>query len=318
MLRGRAARRLADFESAVQCFRRVAANSPEYQSAQRQLAFVHMQTGDLELAERTFERLVQAFPDDEHSALELYWLYYNQLRTREAELVLLRRLEREPGSLTVLRHLLNLDLRAQLPRESLPYLEQIHARRPGQPAVLAAVAECRRRLGELAEAQAIIETCLTSGNSSLFTRIVAARCFRDRLDPERALQVLGPEPDPADPYADLWYELRSAIDFEQGRVEEAWAAIERALQLRPRQSGYWHQAATLSRLMGLPEAKEQLRIGIEIADARARMYEMLLAGELERPTKELCSEIARLCRLARKDQEAAAWGGLAGDAATQD
>lgn len=310
LLAGRCQLELQNPREALDLLRKISVEEREYRQAGF-LLFSHLlKSGDLDSAEKELTRYVEQFPDDTTAAEELYWLFYNQWRNREAERLLQQQLAKDPASHRVLLHLLNLAMRPQLARESLPYLESVEKQQPGQPEVLATIGWCRWQLGDSQAGVALIERALAV-RPNLRIRTIAAEAYLETSQLQAAKTVLGEEPADHDPYADRWHWLQSRLAEREGDHEAALGRIEHALRLRPTESAYWHHHGTLLRLRKRENASASLRRAAKIEGARRQLNERLMSGILADPPADVCQEVSHWCEQIGMMEHAKGWASLA-------
>ena len=134
------------------------------------------------------------------------------------------------------------------------------------------------------------------------TRLLSAEILIEEQDYEAAARTLGESPISIDGevfggQVDRWHWLRSRILQQQDEMAEALSQLERAIELRSNNLEYIHARALLLRQQGRDaEANEAFERARAIELCKKRFAEIAFSGAWQRPSPELCVEIADLYR----------------------
>ncbi len=300
-----------DVEGALQAFAAVPASAAVFRDAHRARALLLLGQGDLAAAETVLAEHVRQFPQDDAAAGELRWLYFNEFRRRDVERLLEDRLARNPRDLPLLVELLMTEFRGPVAREGLDYLEQVQARRPGQPAVLRALGFCYWQIGDLRQARGCLDEALALGPDDAEARLLSANFLLDQGEVQAAERMLEPREEPSAPAAgpdDREWFLRAELAERQRDLPAALAAVEAALERRPFELKYVHRRGLLLQRLGrAEEAAACFRRSDELGKCEMRLTELVWGGALAPPTRETCAEIADLCARRGRERHAAGW-----------
>ncbi|OHB84864.1 MAG: hypothetical protein A2V98_16630 [Planctomycetes bacterium RBG_16_64_12] len=320
MLLGNCLQAEQEFDAAAEAFSGVPIDSPRHEEASFSQAVAYLHQARIEAAEDAMVRHLRRYPTGgKHSSSqavheELRWLYFNLFRPRELEQFLTASLKRHPGDFSLLFHLLYSEFRPPIAQEALGYLKPINQRQPGQPSVLLALGYCSWKLGDAKTAWQQIEAALELRPEHLETRLVAAEVLleQDQLDaaeallsrPEDASSSLGEQFQ----QDDRWWWLRSKLAQLRGDDALALGYLEEATALRPSELRYVHRRGVLLQAMGKTEEAAQAFAGAkQLEQCESRLATIVLSNELERPTVDLCLDVADLCEKRGRKLQAAGW-----------
>jgi tetratricopeptide (TPR) repeat protein len=258
----------------------------------------------LEEAEVVLVRHLERYPDADQAREELQWLYFNQFRGRELEQLLEAALSRPPVRYATLVHMLLSEFRPPVPREGIGYLEKTHRRRPGQAPVALALGYCDWQLGEIDKARQFLEVAWAKNPHDPHTRLVTAEFLLEQNDLAAARKVLD-QPAQQD---DRWWWINSRLAEIEGNDAAALESLDQALAVRPFELRYVHRRAILLQALGRQaEAAESFQQANRLEAVQTKLTEIVLSGQLERPTVALCDDVARLCDERGRSAQAAGW-----------
>lgn len=267
------------------------------------LAKKHLSEGQLDFAEQSLLAHLQRHPQSNEALEELRWLYFNQFRTRDIEVVLENHLARFPDDFGVAIELLNCEFRKQLPREGMGYLLEMNQKHPGQPTVQLALGYCHWQIGEVGAARELFDKALAQRPDHRETRYIISDFFLDNGETEAAAELLNGIADATknfpsraeQPVNDREWFLRSLIAERQGNIDVAYQSIEQAIALRPSELPYLHrEGLLLQRLKRQKEASIKLQRANVLEGFQTELSEIVLRGQHTEPTPEICERIAKL------------------------
>jgi tetratricopeptide (TPR) repeat protein len=299
-----------NFSEAVECFARVPAEAPQRVEADLRQVRALLDDARFEQAEEILIRR----RDHPSAYEELRWLYFNQLRRRDVERLLEERLARHPDDPQVLIDFLYTEFRQQVAEEGLAMLQKIHEHQSGQASIVLALGYCHWRLGEVETATKHLEEALRMRPNHLDTRLIVGEFLMERGELDAAGELLDEEPSDDD----RWWWLRSRLASRRGEVKNAIEMSEQALKRRPHELPYVHGYAQLLQQSGRREdASQVIQRARELETCKSRLELIVLSGDLERLTPDLCREIAFLCDCRGQRTQAAAWRRLAAGTASR-
>ena len=336
-------------------------------------------------AERTLRGVLNRYPDSARSREELRWLYFNQFRQGELDQLLEDGLRMRPRDYALAVALLMSEFRPQNPREVLTSWVTAVQKQPDQARVQAALGHCYARVGEIALAEAALQTAMDLAPSDPLVRLRVIEFLVDQGEWEAAQELLdtalsvppaattaaassaesadsasqrpaegrsasnqrehaapgvpstpsatsaeqtreqepsvsasigpgegraGKQPDLAaeERYEDQLAWNASLIAEARGNLEQALQQIEVALGRRPYELRYVQRHGALLRLLGQAAASaRQLERANQLEACIGRLTEIVLSGQLENPSADLCREIAELCTKRGKLLQAEVW-----------
>ncbi len=305
------------FEPAIQVLSTVPPSSSYFRRASAGLLRCYLNTARMQSAEELMEQYLQRFADDEGVLAELYWLYFNQLRTDELEQFLGERIARGVSPHVWLYHRMRYRKNPPIAQELMSLLNRINTDAPGQPSIVLALARCHWKLGETAAAQREFDRALQMRPNHAETLLTACEFFLESSQPEAAERVLArfdtPESISTPPACQPrvhW--LRSQLAFGRQQYSHALQEIERALELRPSRLEYIQHKSMLLRATGEVQQAADLRQMLRrMVDSEEALREIVASGEIDHVTPELCRVIAAHCRVLKETTEAEAWEKLA-------
>lgn len=278
------------------------------------LAMQHLASYRVDDAEKVLTQVLAAHPESVRVRDELRWMYFNQFRQRELESLLEEGLRLRPDNFPLAVDSLMSEFRPQNPREVLGYWERANDQQPRQPRVLATLGYCYARAGETAAAEQAFQSAIDLGPDDRLVRLRVAEFLIDRGEWSSAELLLdgtgeetpGDSIEPA--YRDQFLSIQSLVEQSQGNLAAALELIEQTLQQRPDELRYLQRRGTLLQLLGRPdEAAECLTRANQLESYIGRLTEIVLSGDLENPTAELCREIAGICRQRGRTVQAQTW-----------
>lgn len=265
-------------------------------------------------AERVLTAVLASHPDSVRVRDELRWMYFNQFRHRELEMLLEDGLRLRPGDFSLAVALLMSEFRPQNPREVLGYWERAGSRQPRQPRVLATLGYCYAHVGDAKQAEQAFQSALDLRADDVLVRVRVAQFLIDRGEWSSARQLLNwtdakPLSDSKEElYQDQLWWIQSLVAESQDELDAALEHIERSLKRRPDELQYVQRRGTLLQLLGrTEEAADTFARANQLESYIGRLTEIVLSGDLENPTPELCREIAEICRLRGKTLQAETW-----------
>lgn len=251
---------------------------------------------------------------------ELRWLYFNQFRDRELEMLLEDNLRSQtPDPLSAV-HLLMSEFRRQNPREILDYWEKLNRSRSDQANSAAALGSCYWQLGQNEEARTRFRQALELRRDDPRLRLLAAEFLVELGDSESAAALVPPRTAARSRLFDAenltqgvvtedqicWVE--SQIAEARSQVDRALESLERALEIRPRELRYLQRWGSLLQRNGKTDAARQaFAQANEVEQTVGRLTEIVLGGELDHPTAPLARELSELCRRRGRQLQAEFW-----------
>ncbi|MBC8352673.1 MAG: hypothetical protein H8E66_11825 [Planctomycetes bacterium] len=265
-------------------------------------------------AEQLLTQVLTLHPESVRVRDELRWMYFNQFRSRELESLLEDGLRVRPRDFSLAVDLLMSEFRPQNPREVLGYWERAAGRQGEQPRVLATLGYCYARVGESEQAEQTLQSAVDLCPSDVLVRIRAAEFLIDRGEWSSADLLLN-WPNAAESidshdatYSDQVLWNQSLVKESQGEVDAALERIERALERHPSELRYVQRRGALLQLLGRgDEAADCFSRANQLESYVGRLTEIVLSGDLENPTQELCGEIAEICQQRGKKIQAETW-----------
>ena len=311
LILGQSFRREGDLVSSADVLGRVDSQATQHLTASLARAEVLLLDGRLEDAEVVLKSHLQRYPKSQPAHDELRWLLFNQFRTRELDQFLEAGLAEDPGSYTLLYHLLLTEMRQPVPREGVAYLLQIDERQPEQRTVDRAIGYCQWQLGEIENARKRIDKAWSADPSDWETRILAAEFLIEQNQLDTAEVCLNRD-STNDAIDDRWWWLQGRLADRRHDPSAAVEHVRRAAQLRPFELKYAHRLAQLLRAAGhADESETWARNAAAIEAANKRLTEIVLSGGLERPTLELSLELAQLHERRGRIAQSRSWRLLA-------
>ncbi|MFH1266899.1 MAG: tetratricopeptide repeat protein [Planctomycetota bacterium] len=330
MLLGKCLEAEQDLDAAAEAFGRVPVDSSRHEEASFCQAVAYLNRARIETADAALVKHLKRYPrggkhpHSEAAHEELKWLYFNMFRRRELEQLLTASLERRPGDFTLLFHLLYSEFRPQVEQEAVGFLKQIDQKQPGQPSVQLALAHCHWKLGETEAAWQQLEAALESRPEHLETRLVAADFLleQDQLDSAETLLSLNENASSSlggqFQRDDRWWSLRSRLAQLRGKGEAALEHLGEAIALRPFERQHLHRRGTLLQVLGrAEEAAKAFADAKQIEQCESRLATIVLSGELERPSVDLCLQVADLYEKRGRKLQATGWRYVAGQLARE-
>lgn len=296
------------YMEAVEVLDQVKHPSAEFEVASATAAMAELAQGAVESSEQRMVRHLEQFPEDHAVRGELRWLYFNQLRTRDVERLLEDQLRRFPDQWSAAEDLLSSEFRRQLPRDGMPYLQELDKKVPRQATVKMALATCYWQLGKTDEARLHFQAAFQSRpHEPWMKQVFALFLFEQGCSAEEVRPYLAQPPrDDLD-----WYQLCLLNDLE-GDTPQAIKAIQQALQLRPKEAAYVTRMADLQQQAGrIEEANAARKLARDLGDVNSQLNEIVLSDQHLRPTPPICRRIASLNAARGRSIQAAVWSNRA-------
>ena len=304
--------------AAAEAYARIPVGAKEHRKASLARGIALLHDAEFARAEEAFEDHLERYPDSTQARDEIKWLLFNQLRVRELETFLKTQLFRHPDDAALLFDLLFTEIRKQIPRETMGNLATVHELKPGQANVILALAQCFWKTAQTQSASNYFRQALQLRPNHLETRLVAAEFQLEQGQLEAAAKLLAmpgsvvTENQNSWRDDDRWCWLSSRLAQLKGDDKSAESLAKRALELRPNDREYVHGYLTLLSLKGQPGLTTKLhRKAFELQKCRTRLEVLVLGGELDNPTAEVCREVAALVRTRGDAAQADGWSRLA-------
>ena len=314
LLLGRCLQRTGDTREAARAYGQVTAESTSWREAGRQRAVLLLRAGDFQAGEVAMTAWLERFPDSPEAVMELYWVYFVQLRERDCERLLEGALERRPASFDYLRHLLYGAQKKPVAQESLENLERAAQAVPGQAVINLALGRCYWQLGDSRRAWPLLEAALRERPDDVETVVVAAEFLLEQGRDDEAAAVLLPQGEQAteliERYSDddRWWWLRSRLRLQWFQFALALELIDQALERRPRELKYVQGQGSMRQATGQMEAaRVSLELAAELAAADRALYELVHSGAIENPTLADCLAIAGHLETLGRTRQAEGW-----------
>ena len=302
-----------NFADAIRILERVPPDSDHFEGASLVLARSFLIERELDRAEAVLKKCLSRFPRSDPAREELLQIYMKQMRRRDAVAILYGRWRQFPDDLTVLRSLLKVLVEPMDPQGLLVYFSEVNGERPGQGAVVLTLARINALLGQPEEAGRFYRAALDRRPDHLVTHLLSAEFFWSNGDRQIATDLVRTMSDAQFAQGtaesdDRYWAMVARVREADGELEDAYAAIQRALAIRS------HSYKLISRKCGLlrkmnrhDEAAELSARAGRISDAETQLFVRVNEVDLEAPTKEQCSEFARLLDELGYTDQAAGW-----------
>lgn len=299
------------FPEAIDVLGGIAEDGRHFEQGGIALAASLILDGQLERAENVLKRVLARFPASRDGLDRLVRLYLQELRIRDGIAMLESRWRRYPDDLSVLPDLLELTVEASSPSEHLDFLEAADKQHPRQFSVLLGLARACQRVGSTLEARQRLEAAVAVAPQTSDTHLSAAECFLDlnelglaqsHLDLAASISASTVEGE-----ARYWY-VRCALAERSGNAEDAFADLQKALELRPNDESYLLMQATLLRRLSRAEeaAEAALRAG-RVAAVRQQLSFLSDKLDRNRPESSICRAIADQLDSIGETGQAAGW-----------
>lgn len=302
------------FEPAITSLEEIPHDADAFRDAGYPLGIALLATARLAEAEEVLADYVARYPENRAARDELRWLYFNEFRTHDVIGLLEEALRPPLNDLTVLPDLLDSEYHAQTPYEGVAYLDDINRRRPDQVPVMRGLAYCRWQMGQLDEAEQLLERAAVLAPEDLRIPLLWSTLLIDRKEYERARSVLPDDlpPDASTPLSSgdvgqYWY-IRSRLAEAADDIPWALAHLEKAVAIQQADRSYQARRADLLRLLNRDdEATEAAQVVGRLAAAEREIQSMMEAGRHHQPTAADCRKFADLCRTLGKTAQADGW-----------
>jgi tetratricopeptide (TPR) repeat protein len=302
-----------DFAQAIRVLERIRSDSEQFEAASLILARSYLLESKLDRVETILNECLRRFPGSDEAREELIQLYMTQYRRREAISLLYDRWNHFPDDLMVLRSLLLALVESFTPQGPSIYFETVNSRHPGQGSVVLAMARTAALIGEEERADRFFKQALELRPNHLLTQLLAADFFLTKGDDRRARHLvksmsnttLGDGDAESD---DRYWAMVAKIRKNDGELEEAFVAIQKALEIRPNDYNLLSSKCGLLRKMERgDEARKLAAHASQISDAESGLYLLANEANLEMLTREQCSKFARLLEILGYHDQASGW-----------
>jgi tetratricopeptide (TPR) repeat protein len=320
VLLGRAHYMAGEYQQAIDVLDRVPADAPSNRQAGMLRVDACLALADLHHAEQALVDHIRRYPNELRATDELRWLYFNQFRHREVELLLMEALHNTSDRYDVAFDLLMTEFRGPVAREGIEYLQQINTLRPDQPEVLSALGFCHWRLGDMDRGLEMLKASLRLEPGNELTRYRIAELCLEQGDVATARDCLAEFSKVSDGRSrsgfsdgdDRWNWLMSRCAERDNDIESALELIERALAQRPFELKYVQLRGRYLQLLGRSElAAQAFAESRDLGACEIRLTEIVWSGALQQPDAALAGEVAELCRRRGRELEAELWDTLA-------
>ena len=302
-----------NFAEAIRVLERVPSDSDHFEGASLVLARSFLIEGELDRAEAVLKKCLRRFPRSDPAREELLQIYMKQMRRRDAIAILYGRWRQFPDDMTVLRSLLKVLVKPMVPQSLLVYFSKVNAERPGQGAVVLALARISALLGQPQQAGQFYLAALDRRPSHLVTHLLSAEFFWSNGDRQTATDLVRTMSNATFAKGtaesdDRYWAMVARVREADGELEDAYAAIQKALAIRSHSYTLISRKCALLRKMNRHDEAAELsaRAG-RISDAETQLFVRVNEVDLEAPTKEQCSEFARLLDELGYTDQAAGW-----------
>ncbi len=302
-----------NFADAIRVLERIPSDSDHFEGASLVLARSFLIEQELDRAEAVLKKCLSRFPRSDPAREELLQIYMKQMRRRDAVAILYGRWRQFPDDLTVLRSLLKVLVEPMDPQGLLVHFSKVNAERPGQGTVVLALGRICALLGQPEQAGRFYRAALERRPDHLVTHLLSADFFWSNGDRQIATDLVRTMSNPQFAQGtaesdDRYWAMVARVREADGDLEDAYAAIQQALEIRS------HSYTLISRKCGLlrkmnrhDEAAELSARAGRISDAETQLFVRVSEVDLEAPTKEQCSEFARLLDELGYTDQAAGW-----------
>jgi len=287
---------------------------PEQLRYRHQLAKTQLRSAQFEAAEVSYRQILERNRLDEVAQTEIQWMLFHQQRVRELEDFLERCLADDPASSRLLFHLLMSSQKPPNPLESLPVLEKIDAACPGQSVILAGLARCAWRTGDVPRARELFARLGHESKSQRELVLTLAEFELEQSNIDAADQLLCSQDNNRSvdwTTEDRWWWLQSQIAQYRRQYAAALESITEACRLRPREGQYLQTRLTLLQILGRTDEAAVVQADLESRrTAVQEIYQIVSRGDLNQQSENVLGEIARHCRTLRKLEQADGWDQL--------
>ena len=303
-----------DYRKASTAYAVVVSLQPDQLRHRHRLVKAQLQSAQFEAAETNYREILERSPLDEIAQTEIQWMLFHQQRVRELEDFLERCLADDPASSRLLFHLLMISQKPPNPLESLPVLEKIDAACPGQSTILAGLARCAWRTGDLPRARELFARLQHESKSLRELVLTLAEFELEQSNVDAADQLLRSQDNNSSidwSTEDRWWWLQSQIFQHRRQYATALESITEACRLRPRESQYLQSRLTLLQILGRGDEAAIVQADLESRrTAIEAIYQIVNRGDLNQQSENVLGEIARHCRTLRKLEQADGWDQL--------
>jgi tetratricopeptide (TPR) repeat protein len=298
-----------DFTQAIRFLECIKSESKEFEGASLVLARSYLIEERLDRAEKVLNACLRQFPASDEAREELIQLYMMQLRRREAISLIYDRWNHFPDDLSVLKSLLLALVEPLTPQGPSIYFEKVNLSHPGQGAVVLTLARTAALLGEEERAERYFKQALELRPDHLLTQLLSAEFFWFRGDDQQARHLSEIRFDDVDARSDdRYWAIEARVLDNDGKLEDAFAAIQNALEIRPNEYSLLSSKCGLLRKMGrADEASKLAARASRIADAERGLFLLANESNLEDLTREQCAEFARLLETMGYHDQASGW-----------
>ncbi len=245
---------------------------PVQDKLRRISAMVASGGGDIDAAIRELRGILAASPGsvEAHVLLGLaYRAEGSPVLMAEAKAEFQQALDLNPDFVPARLYLAETYLWYSRPKQAREQLEAALARAPGQPRLLALLADTERRLGNPQRAVDLSRQALAANPSFMQARYYAGLALLDLGQRDEGIRELEHIAQSGAPVPDVYLSLGYAY-LEAGRSREALAMLVQANRLAPERPDIRFQLARAYRSNGLlTEAEAQLKLAMPTGDAAA-------------------------------------------------
>jgi len=314
LLQAELAELVQDYRKASTACAAVVSLRPDQLRYRHQLAKAQLRSAQFEAAEVSYRQILERNRLDEVAQTEIQWMLFHQQRVRELEDFLERCLADDPASSRLLFHLLMISQKPPNPLESLPVLEKIDAACPGQSVILAGLARCAWRTGDVPRARELFAGLEHESKSPRELVLTLAEFELEQTNVDAADQLLSSQDNNSSvdwTAEDRWWWLQSQIAQYRRQYATALESISEACRLRPREGQYLQTRLTLLQILGRTDEAGILQADLESRRAAVQeIYQIVSRGDLNQQSENVLGEIARHCRTLKKLEQADGWDQL--------
>jgi len=288
--------------------------SPHYLRASYALARSYENTAQMEQAERVLKQHLKLFPDSQEAVTELQWLYFNQFRLRELQVLLEHSLDYCPNKFLLLYHLLNTEHKKPIAQESIRTLNRINELRPDQASIIRAIGYCHWKLGDIEQAKAFIAAARQLQPEDLEATLIAVEFYLELGEMDTLENLIADIKNQSTTFQkqlkqdDRWLWLLSRLELQTGETAAALKSIQEASRLKAKQIQYLQQEAMILQALGhKAESTSKFQEARTLASSHRELYKIVSSGALESPTVELGNQILVHLETLGYQKQANAW-----------
>lgn len=315
-----------DYAAAAERFRSIPSGHRLHEDAGFALAVTLLRDARYDEAEVVLREHMRQYPQSHAARNRLRWLYTTLARYRDAAAVLEHSLTLQPPDLTVMPELLKMQIGAVNPLTSIEVLEDVDARRPDQAGVLEALGRSFHARGETKRAESHLRRAHKIAPNDRRIRLALCGLLIETGQTKEAAELISattpfPDADNVSGRSDVlrnrearrlredrywWHRSRLAAD--DGRLEDALADVDRALEILPAEPEYrTHRARLLQRLDRPDEAAAEYNRIAALNDDQVAFYDFSKSLANRMPTPDEARYVAALFERSGKQLQAEAW-----------